>query len=120
MKRALKFALILGVLLGLFGQTVTVAASPADATTISAMAPAAMPMDCLGMMGGNDEDSLPCERMTLACVAGISCLPLLALANRSSFVAEAVIGDLSPAWPLFPAMHGRSAKPEQHPPNILA
>src|SRR3546814_8234351 len=35
MRRAHKLALILGVLLGLFGQTVTVAASPAVETAIS-------------------------------------------------------------------------------------
>ena len=120
MKRAHKFALIIGVLLGLFGQTVTVAASPAVATAITAMAPATMSMDCLGMMDGDDENSLPCARMTLACLAGMSCLPLLAMDSRSSPVAEAVIGDLPPAWPSFPAMHGRSAQPEPHPPNILA
>lgn len=120
MKRAHRFALIIGVLLGLFGQTVTVAASPAVATAITTIAPAGMPMDCLGMMDGNNENSLPCARMTLACMAGMSCVPLLALDSQSSPVAEAVIGDLPPACASLPALRGRSAQPEQHPPNILA
>jgi len=120
MGRARKFALILGVLLGLFGQIVTVAASPAVATSMSATAPATMPMDCAGMMPGDGEESLPCQRMTLACLAGMGCLPLFALDSRSSPLPEMVSTDLLVISPFYPALHGRSAQPEQHPPNALA
>jgi hypothetical protein len=120
MRRAHKLALILGVLLGLFGQIVTVAASPAVATVISAAAPATMPLDCVGMMQGDGGKSLPCQQMTLACLAGMGCLPLYALNSRSSPVAEMVSTDLLLISPAYPALHGRSAQPEQHPPNTLA
>lgn len=120
MRRARKFALILGVLLGLFGQIVTVAASPAVATAMSVAAPATMPMDCVGMMQGDGEKSLPCQRMTLACLAGMGCLPLLALDSRSSLFPEMVSANLLHTSPTYPALHGRSAQPEQHPPNSLA
>jgi hypothetical protein len=120
MRRAHKLALILGVLLGLFGQIVTVAASPAVATAMSVTSPATMPMDCLGMMQNDSEKSLPCQRMTLACFAGMGCLPLYALNSRSSPVPEMVSTDLLLISPSFPALHGRSTQPEQHPPNTLA
>ena len=120
MRRAHKLALILGVLLGLVGQTVTVAASPAVETAISETALATMPMDCVGMMQGDDEKSIPCQQMTVACLAGMGCLPLFALDSRSSSVAEMVSTDLLLILPSYPALYGRSAQPEQHPPNPLA
>src|SRR3546814_13938138 len=88
MRRAHKLALILGVLLGLFGQTVTVAASPAVETAISETALATMPMDCVGMMQGDDEKSLPCQQMTVACLAGMGCLPLFALDRSEEHTSE--------------------------------
>lgn len=120
MRRAHKLALILGVLLGLFGQIVTVAASPAVAAAITAGAPATMPIDCVGMMQGDGEKSLPCQRMTLACLAGMGCLSLFALDSRSPLVDELVSTDLLVISPSYPALLGRSAQPEQHPPNTLA
>lgn len=120
MRRAHKLALILGVLLGLFGQIATVAASPVVASAISATAPATMPMDCVGMMQGDGEKSLPCQQMTFACLAGMGCLPLYALNGRPSPVPEMVSTDLLLISPSYPALHGRSVRPEQHPPNTLA
>ena len=120
MRQAHKLALILGVLLGLFGQIVTVAASPAVATAMSAAAPATMPMDCVGMMQGDGEKSLPCQRMTLACLAGMGCLPLFALDSRVPLAAEIVSAELIVISPSYPALLGRSTQPEQHPPNTLA
>jgi len=120
MRRAHKIALILGVLLGLFGQIVTVAASPIVATAFSATAPAVMPIDCAGMMQDKGEKSLPCQRMTPACVAGMGCLPLFALNSRSPLAAEMVSTNPLLISPSYPALHGRSSQPEQHPPNTLA
>lgn len=120
MIRARKFALILGVLLGLFGQIVTVAASPIVATAISGTVPATMPMDCVGMMQGDGEKSQPCRQMTLACMAGMGCLPLFALNSRSPLLAEKGSAEPLVISPSYPALHGRSTEPEQHPPNPLA
>lgn len=120
MRQAHKFALILGVLLGLFGQIATVAASPAVATAISANAAATMPMDCVGMTQDDGEKPLPCQRMTLACLAGMGCLPLYALESRGPLAAETVSADVLVVFPSYPALHGRSAPPEQHPPDTLA
>src|SRR3546814_8499991 len=83
MRRALQFVLVIAALLGLFGQTMAIAASPAT-TAIETAAPANMPMDCVGMMQGRGDNSVPCDRMTLACIVGMGCAMLLTLdAGRS-------------------------------------
>src|SRR3546814_2492793 len=79
MRRALQFVLVIAALLGLFGQTMAIAASPAT-TAIETAAPANMPMDCVGMMQGRGDNSVPCDRMTLACIVGMGCAMLLTLA----------------------------------------
>src|SRR3546814_4650936 len=78
MRRALQFVLVIAALLGLFGQTMAIAASPAT-TAIETAAPANMPMDCVGMMQGRGATSVPCDRMTLACIFGMGCALLLTL-----------------------------------------
>lgn len=120
MRRALKLVLVIGVLLGLFGQTVAVAASPAVVTAIERMAPTTMSVECLGMMKGNDKSSVPCDRMTLACVAGMGCLTIYAVEIPSPPVAEAMVAALPPTTPPFRALQGRSVQPEPHPPSTLA
>src|SRR3546814_1435056 len=49
---------------------------------------ATMPMDCVGMMQGDDEKSLPCQQMTVACLAGMGCLPLFALDRSEEHTSE--------------------------------
>ncbi len=111
--------LVIAALLGLFGQTVAIAASPATAA-IEAMAPATMPMDCVGMMQGDSDKSVPCDRMTLACVAGLCCAMPFMLHVGQPVVAETMIDAGSLAWPSTSSIEGRSTQPEQHPPNSLA
>ena len=120
MRRAHKFALILSVLLGLFGQIATVAASPVVATDVSATAPATMPMNCVGMTQDDGEKPLPCQRMTLACLAGMGCLPLWALPSRSLVVPVMMSPGSLVISLSYQVLHGHSTQPEQHPPNPFA
>lgn len=111
--------LVIAALLGLFGQTVAIAANP-TATAIEATDPAAIPMDCLGMMQGDGGKSMPCNRMTLACMAGLGCSALFTLDVKQPVVAEPIIGVAPPAWSLTARLEGRSVAPELHPPSTLA
>lgn len=120
MRRALKLVLVIGVLLGLFGQTVAVAAGPRFTTAITSMTPTTMSVECLGMMKDSGKSSLPCDRMTLACIAGMGCLTITALEVPPTIVAEAMTGILPPTSPPFRALQGRSLQPEPHPPSSLA
>lgn len=79
-----------------------------------------MPMDCVGMMQSSGGNSIPCNRMTLACIAGMGCSILFTVGIWQPIVAEAMPGAAFLAWPVIAALEGRSAQPEQHPPNILA
>ena len=119
MRRAPKIVLVIAALLGLLGQTVAVAAAPTG-TAIEATAPATMPMDCVGMMQSSGGNSIPCNRMTLACIAGMGGAILFTVGIWQPIVAEAMPGAAFLAWPVIAALEGRSAQPEQHPPNILA
>jgi hypothetical protein len=115
MRRALKIVLVIVALLGLFGQTVAVAASP-HTTHVESV----MPMDCLGMMQSGSDKSPPCDRITLGCIAGIGCALPLTLAVGQPLLVQAKVEGAAPAWRLTPALIGRSLQPEPHPPSTLA
>lgn len=119
MRRALEIVLVIAVLLGLFGQTVAIATGPTT-TAIEATAPATMPMDCVGMMQRDGDSSVPCDRMTLACIAGMGCAMPFTLDVGRPLVTEAMIDVCSRAWPSTPSMEGRSVAPEPHPPSTQA
>lgn len=119
MRRVLRLVLVIAAIFGLFGQTVAVAASPAT-VTVQATAPAMVPMDCLEMMQGASGKSLPCERMTLGCIAGMGCSIPVMLDVGSPFLVRAMVETAAPAWSVTPALKGRSLHPEPHPPNALA
>ena len=119
MRQALKLVLFISVLIGLFGQTVSIAASPGVATTIERMTNSPMPAECLGMMKDSDRNSLPCDRMTLACIAGMGCVTIVALDIPRPVVPEPMVGTMRPAPLPFKALHGLSVQPEPHPPSTL-
>jgi len=119
MRRALKIVLVVAAVIGLFGQTVAVVASPTMAA-IEAPASPAMPMDCLGMTQGRGNQSVPCDRMTIACVAGMGCSIPFTVNGAQPILVEAMTVSASPAWPVTSALKGRSVQPEPHPPNSMA
>lgn len=114
MRRALRIVLVMAAIIGLFGQTVAVAASPMG-TVVQSTAPATMPMDCLGMTQSGK--SLPCDRMTFGCITGMGCSIPVTLDARQPFVVRATAATTTPGWPVTPPLNGRSLQPEPHPPN---
>src|SRR3546814_11477417 len=101
----------MAALLGLFGQTMAIAASPAT-TAIETAAPANMPMDCVGMMQGRGDNSVPCDRMKLACIVGMGCALLLTL-DAGQACVTAVLTDMgSFVWHLLPSLEGQLAMTE--------
>jgi hypothetical protein len=112
--------LVIGVLLGLFGQTMAVAAPPAFATTIEGMTATTMPVECAGMMKHTSESSLPCNGMTLACIAGLGCLATFMPEVTQTSIGHAPARALPPASALLRVLLGRSVQPEPHPPATLA
>lgn len=119
MGRALRVVLVMAALIGLFGQTVAVAASPATMAA-QAIKPLAMPADCFRMMQDDTDKSAPCDRMTPACIVGMGCSIPLVLDVAPPFLVRAIVEIAAPAWPVAPALFGRSVEPDLHPPSILA
>lgn len=108
MRRALKLIVLIGALLGLFGQPVAMAGG---------VSPHSMSSDCMGMMGEGGKGAPPCEKMTLACIAGVGCGTSFAVEGRAATIEERTPAAL-PAAPLpVSTMTGRSVSPELHPPS---
>lgn len=119
MRRALKLVLVIGIVLGLVGQTVAVAGGPSFAAAVERVSPTIMPAGCPGMTRNSGKNSLPCDCMTLACIAGMGCLTIVALEVPPMAVGETGVAALPPTTPPFRALQGRSLQPEQHPPSTL-
>src|SRR5258706_2306133 len=66
MRRALKLVLVMAILLGIFGQTVAVAARPGAAVKNQRTGARNKPTDFLGLMQRNGTRSLPLGHMKLA------------------------------------------------------
>lgn len=111
--------LVVSFLFGLFGQAVALPPDSVPATAVEHQMAAPTPMDCLGMTNGNDENPLPCDRMTLACMAGMGCQTPYLLETLPVAWKQPVTVSPSPLWPLTSALEGRSLQPEPHPPSPL-
>jgi hypothetical protein len=117
-KRLLSLILLLGALLGLFGQAAAFAMSPPFTPATEATAVQSMPMDCAEMPQKEPEQT-PCKGLTLDCIAAMGCtLPTLLaeagpldLANDEGAPIERSIST--------PVLTGRSIAPEPYPPTLL-
>jgi hypothetical protein len=119
-KRSLSLLLLLGALLGLFGQAAAFAIGPRVAATATEVAVAqSMPMDCAEMPRKPAKEPMPCKGLTLDCIAAMGCvLPVvlgdtlpLDLTNDESAPLE--------RWSSTPVLAGRSIAPEPYPPTLL-
>lgn len=120
MRQALKFVLVIGVLLGLLAQTAVVTASPVDGMVAATGAPMTMSADCLKMMKSKDGKARPCEGMTLACIAGMGCPITFTLSSGPRPVGTPILTYQPGLWQIVSRLEGRSVQPEPHPPSPLA
>lgn len=119
MGQVLRLGLVLAALLGLFAQTTAFAAGPFFAAAIQNATAETMPIDCPETMEDRGESSLPCEQMTLGCIAAMGCMTVFTLDNRGTAVASTTPLDSLTCWALLAALQGRSVEPEPHPPSTL-
>jgi hypothetical protein len=117
-KRVLQLALILGALLGLFGQGLALAhvASP----------PAAHPMqmssdDCMQMMAQaeHEKKQAPCKGLTLDCIAAMGCTVPLTLAEPLILPAALPVAALAPPMAASQPLTARVIAPELEPPSLI-
>ncbi|ARS26961.1 hypothetical protein [Sphingomonas sp. KC8] len=123
MKRTLHLLLVLGALLGLFGQAAAYASGPralaapvAASTTDMSM----MDAECMEMMQKAPQPAeKPCKGLTLDCIAAMGCVVPIVLRDPG---APAVAPEILPTrayWPALAVLIGHDPAPEVHPPNLF-
>ena len=122
-KNALHLFLLLGALIGLFGQAVAYASVQSAVSApmvMSTMADTGMPEDCMKMMAQQQQPAQkPCKGMTLACIAAMGCVVPMAVRDDAPTLA-ARAADLSLAfWPTTTVLRGSELTPEPEPPTLL-
>ena len=119
MKFLFRLLLLIGVILGLAGQSVAFASSPCakmqkeQATAMAGMA------DCAMSQHKADKKSAPCKGMTPGCLAMAGCAALVGLGTLSPNIEPplAIAGlELCSATSV---LTGRSVAPEPDPPSLL-
>ena len=121
MKLLLRHLLLLGVILGLAGQSVAFASSPcAEMQKEQAMSGsmAGMP-DCAMHKHKPGKQSAPCKDMTPGCLAMAGCVALVAVATLSPITQPPILVASLNLWPTTPVLLGRSIAPEPDPPTLL-
>lgn len=124
MKRALHLFLLLGALIGLFGQAAAYASVPAPVAatmTMSDMADAGMSEDCMKMMAQQQQpQQKPCKGMTLACIAAMGCVvPMVVRDDSLALVSREADSSLA-FWPTTTVLRGSDLTPEPEPPTLLS
>lgn len=122
MKRALHLLLLLGALIGLFGQAVAYASvQPAASApmTMSGMADSGMSEDCMKMMEQQQPQQKPCKGMTLACIAAMGCVVPMVVSNHSPSLAGREAAPSLAFWPTTTVLRGSDLTPEPEPPTLL-
>ena len=121
MKFLLRHHLLLGVILGLAGQSVAFASSPCAKMQKEQALPgpmAGMP-DCAMGQHKPDNSPAPCKDMTPGCLAMAGCIALIAVDTLSPTVTAPLLVARLNLWPTPPVLLGRSIAPDPDPPSLL-
>lgn len=122
MKRALHLLLLLGALIGLFGQAAAYASLPSPTSasmTMSDMADSGMSEDCMKLMAQQQPQQKPCKGMTLACIAAMGCVVPMVVRNDSPALASREAAPSLAFWPTTTVLLGSDLTPEPEPPTLL-
>lgn len=118
MKRAFRLLLLLGALIGLFGQQAAYATSARASVTAAAVSP--MDADCMAMMEKQPQPTQkPCKGLTLDCIAAMGCVLPVLLRDADAPLAAPVLFPVPAYWPSTSVLAGSDLVPEQHPPTTL-
>ena len=127
MKFLFRHLLLLGVILGLAGQSVAFASSPCaemqkeQMTTMAAsMAGQMVGMaDCAMSQHKSDKNSAPCKDMTPGCLAMAGCAAIVGLGTLSPNIEPPLAVAGLELWSATSVLTGRSVAPEPDPPSLL-
>lgn len=120
MHRWFSLFLLIGALVGLFGQETAYAAASAAPMLDRSITEMPMSAECAEMMGIEQQDSdVPCGGMSLDCVAKMGCAGPVALIPASPTETADVLGLSAPTVSLVAPLFGCSHSPELHPPAVF-
>src|SRR3546814_17900465 len=118
-KLALHRFLLLGALIGLFGQAVAYASVPSAVfapMAMSGMTDSGMSEDCMKMMAHQQQPAQkPCKSMTLACIAAMVCVVTIAVRNAATARASRTAYPSLALWPTPPLLRCQCLHPAQQP-----
>lgn len=119
MKGRLSLILLLGALLGFFGQQAAYAAGPALAPMAETSHAMPSGMDCPEMkdMPKATHDA-PCKGLTLACIAQMGCVIPVTMQDRISLKVPQRVAPLAAYRATVPLLAGREVAPEPEPPTV--
>lgn len=118
LKTRLSLLLLLGALIGLFGQGMAYAAGPTLAPKLAASHTMPSGMDCAGMEAAPDTTpEHPCKGLTLACIAQMGCVIPMTFEEPAPIGERPVPSRLAASWPIVPALNGLEIEPEPEPPT---
>lgn len=115
MKRSFAFLLLLGALIGLFGQEMAFASgvSATKASSHSEMMPG-----CTMPMAEQKHDK-PCKGLTLECIAAMGCTIPLAHADEPAGIEAVALVRIAPVAAVTKRLTGMRVLPEPEPPTDL-
>jgi len=121
-KRAFHLLLLLGALIGLFGQAVAYASAQPVASAPMAMSEvldSGLSEDCMKMMALQQPGQKPCKGMTLACIAAMGCVvPMVVRNDAPALIAREADATLV-FWTTTTVLRGSELTPEPEPPALL-
>lgn len=122
MKRLLSVVLLVGALLGLFGQQAALAAGPTwQPTGVAAVAAdtaSSETIDCMKLMEQAPAKT-PCEGLTIDCIAAMGCMVPMTLASDPPALGGVLAYRAAPPKTVLLVLAGRNVAPEPEPPTLL-
>src|SRR5579863_1801714 len=115
-KRALHLFLLLGAMIGLFGQAVAYASG--SSAMSAPMAMSSMSADCMKMMAQQQQPvQKPCKGMSLDCIAAMGCVVPIVLRDAPPMPASFEPAQVAAFWPTATVLRGSELAPEPEPPT---
>ena len=111
-----RLLIVVLALFGLVGQTAVYAMAPVAAPKVASVEVGAPSMDCAGMTMP-DGETMPCEGITLDCIADMGCIAPPALASSAELSSHPVTYEPATYEALRANLAGLTVSPEIFPPN---
>ena len=119
MKFLFRHFLLLGVILGLVGQSVAFASSPCAVMQKEEVSAIAGISDCVMDQRKTDKGSTPCKEIMPGCLAMAGCGAVVAVDSVTAQIEAPLLVARLDVWPATSVLDGRSITPDPDPPSLF-